>query len=663
MNVKNILVCKMEKSKVKVGFKQLLAAISQNDIEETEKLMKYVNRNDLVQDMLHSQTLLHHAISKQSVEMVRLLLVSGVSPSDFSFENYLSLDPLSTFDGSRHRPSKLLDHTVTPIVWATYLGSKEIVELLIDFGADVDGSAKVDSQTPLCIACIYDLQDIVRLLVEKGANIDKASYHYHERPLSIAVKQRNFGLVKLLVELGAEIEENDVCLAVSKNDIETVVYFLENGYKFDKTEYNDRPQHIACKMGYLDVLKILCGYKCDINVVNRVGRTPLLLAVKEQHNHCVEYLIQHGADLTKVDNIGKSVLYYGIKRGKIDLIRRAIAAGSDINAPKPPYTPPILMEETLRSPIIVDLLVKAGADVNVCDVLNDSPLLVAARIGAELSVFISLVEAGPDMCHTNYQHENVLMKLFGEFNIPWQRKQMLLDFLLNTGLSVHCSDSFGIPLLHKARCPASVEYLLDHGADVNTKDIQSGQNALFRAGADRNVAVVNILLKYGVDVNLVDKSGRTPLFEAAIHGSPECVKLLIQSGADPCASVPVGTSLILNLTEVAVILRLPDKVCRLLQLGGACTRDNTLSQLIDENDRVDIMLLSQVTHFRNLSNGKPSFPKAVTLTSWFDRYKGPYTLSQMCRILIRRLLPQGTSSVDTLPLPPVLKEYIKFEIL
>ena len=46
-------------------------------------------------------------------------------------------------------------------------------------------------------------------------------------------------------------------------------------------------------------------------------------------------------------------------------------------------------------------------------------------------------------------------------------------------------------------------------------------------------AVVEALLAAGVEVDVQDEDGRTPLFRAAAWGDPECVRRLVQAGADP----------------------------------------------------------------------------------------------------------------------------------
>lgn len=85
-------------------------------------------------------------------------------------------------------------------------------------------------------------------------------------------------------------------------------------------------------------------------------------------------------------------------------------------------------------------------------------------------------------------------------------------------------------------CSGIVLLLLSHGAQIEARD-GGGQTALHcacldLAGGGRSVET---LISAGADVNVVDKTGKTPLHWLAMADSPKGVEALISAGADPCA--------------------------------------------------------------------------------------------------------------------------------
>jgi ankyrin repeat protein len=93
----------------------------------------------------------------------------------------------------------------------------------------------------------------------------------------------------------------------------------------------------------------------------------------------VQLLLDHGADINILDNLGRSALEY--------------ATGA-LNWPK-----------TSKAEQVVKLIIQAGADVNVKATLGNTPLMWAARAG-NLKITKLLIEKGANVQDTDNDGNN-----------------------------------------------------------------------------------------------------------------------------------------------------------------------------------------------------------------------------------------------------------------
>ena len=73
-----------------------------------------------------------------------------------------------------------------------------------------------------------------------------------------------------------------------------------------------------------------------------------------------------------------------------------------------------------------------------------------------------------------------------------------------------------------------VKKLVEHDADVN----KTGWTPLHYAASAGHVQIIEYLLEQSAYIDAESPNGTTPLMMAAMYGSPEAVKVLIQAGAD-----------------------------------------------------------------------------------------------------------------------------------
>jgi ankyrin repeat protein len=74
-----------------------------------------------------------------------------------------------------------------------------------------------------------------------------------------------------------------------------------------------------------------------------------------------------------------------------------------------------------------------------------------------------------------------------------------------------------------------VQQLIAKDADVN----KTGWTPLHYAASTAKTQVITILLDHSAYIDAESPNGSTPLMMAAMYGNAECVKQLLEAGADP----------------------------------------------------------------------------------------------------------------------------------
>ena len=113
------------------------------------------------------------------------------------------------------------------------------------------------------------------------------------------------------------------------------------------------------------------------------GRTPLIIAVKNRYERCVEVLLRAGADVNKTDPYGFTALMAAAQTTGDDsyYLKRLIQFGADVNAEDRRGETALMYACNGDYPNKVGSLVKAGADINLARKDGRTALMKASSAG------------------------------------------------------------------------------------------------------------------------------------------------------------------------------------------------------------------------------------------------------------------------------------------
>ncbi|CAG5136562.1 unnamed protein product [Candidula unifasciata] len=299
--------------------------------------------------------------------------------------------------------------------------------------------------------------------------------------------------------------------AVKNNDSTRLRYLVENfrveiSRAFSAISLNNF-MISASHSGYIDIIGILLDAGVNVNCVSTAKKTPLMVA---ENVEVINFLVHKGADVcmnsTKHDWMYSPLSYVLSKNNyhydyteTVKIVEALLKHGAPVNEDSPSGSPlmnAILSEANLN---IVKLLLDHGADLSVRDSKGNTVLLIAAENESteNINYLLQHREVREIINVRNHQGLTALMISTRKFNHP------------------------------------AVKALIDHGADVNIKDV-AGNTALLLAvyWHRQSLETLTTLIDADSDVNCQNGSGHSPLMLTALASWTDALILLVDSGAE-----------------------------------------------------------------------------------------------------------------------------------
>ena len=312
------------------------------------------------------------AVTRWVPLLVPLLVVAGsAEPLQLATSDFFAFIEAGDADAVRHfleagmspNASTEDSRAIPALTWAVTHEQREIVELLVSAGADLEATGAL-RKTALLSAAEGTQTASLRVLIGAGADVNAVD-RYGATVLMWATARPSTEAVALLLEAGADVN------AQMPTGISALHWAVGNRH---------------------DYTALLLEAGADPNLLDAERRSALDIA---SDAGTMSTLLAHGANRENRDKDGWTPLMRVVRERRLDLTRMLIRGRVDVNATSDLGWSPIALACAAGNSEIVSVLIAGGADVNVSTPTAETPLIWSSRRG-DLDVVIELLAAGAD---------------------------------------------------------------------------------------------------------------------------------------------------------------------------------------------------------------------------------------------------------------------------
>ena len=250
----------------------LLDAIKQNNLDEVISLIENgVNINPETKDWTISP--LQVAIYLGHEQIAKTLILKGAKTN------------MQDSDG------------IYPIHRAVQKNQREVVEILLQHGADIEVKYDNLSSTPIAYATSLGSIEMVKLLLCYGAKIDQP-YIYNS--IKRAIYENKMDILKMFWKARPNLNQPCFVLLlyskVSSGEVEIAEMLIDNGLDVNSCDIlvnEERPIHIAItytKINSIKITEMLLRKGASMKIKTKDGHTPLECALKKESARKLELM-------------------------------------------------------------------------------------------------------------------------------------------------------------------------------------------------------------------------------------------------------------------------------------------------------------------------------------------------------------------------------------
>jgi len=327
---------------------------------------------------------------------------------------------------------------------------------VINRGADVN-LVDIKGRTALIWASEEGNLGMVRGLIIKGADVNKKGYessiplpvfstNYETRtPLSLAAENGHSEVAKYLIENGASIDNYTLRLAAASGNLETAKCLLSHITDINKLDkYGWSILGAAAQACYPDMVKFLIEKGAKVNILDKQGNTPLIMALDGRASYAATAL---AAD--------------------------AVGAGGAAPENREKFMRIIANESVNKGPT-VKVLIDNGADFNAIDA-QGRPIIMKAASNHLIGIIEILLKNGVNIDQKSEHGETTLWRMislfsdhkYGRYKDYAPKDLEVIRFLIKNGADVNATNKQGVSLFRFSKnlnLNEVVELLLSAGA-------------------------------------------------------------------------------------------------------------------------------------------------------------------------------------------------------
>jgi ankyrin repeat protein len=224
-----------------------------------------------------------------------------------------------------------------------------------------------------------------------------------QTPLSVAARLGDLNVLKELINHKVDVKSSNFPMveAIIAQHVEVVKFLVENGMNPNKQDLTTSPLFIACKNGFLSMVKYLLKLGCDPNEFEEKSKSTCLIeSIKGNFIEIFEVLLEFGADVNQVDKLKRTPLHFAIQRQSFTFVKFLLNTDGELELFTHHAT-------RLRDKKILEILIDSGFDINGQDTKGNSTLIIALQ-ERNIEYVKLLLERGVNIYHVNEEKNNAM---------------------------------------------------------------------------------------------------------------------------------------------------------------------------------------------------------------------------------------------------------------